>query len=324
MSAELRAEIELTPPVTLGKMNKFVEDEVDALVGVPSNVPPTTLVGCLFELLRSGGSQVFLRRLWNQFRTTLPVESAYASGSWSKTETLVVILQTLFPRVLRRVKSWLGDSPFSLVLQSSFSGVKCTIRCCPDDSVREVCLVDMDHCEASCEAAIQCLARVLLLVATRRGPVAIQNCPPVLFNAYVEWRRTVDRPIPMAAVVFDSHVLRHMVHEASFMCVGSVDPFATVEYLVQRLKRVRHQAWRLDLPQFRLCLESGEIPFSSLGGVIQKLLDQWADIKICLSNDVWLMKKNINAVDLDSLLELSWTSSACFTSSSAVVFSVQL
>ena len=129
VSAELRAEIELTPPVTLGRMNKFVEDEVDALVGVPSNVPPTTLVGCLFELLKSGGSQVFLRRLWNQFRTTLPVESPYASVSWSKTETLVVIVQTLFPRVLRRVKSWLGDSPFSLALQSSLSGVKCVVRC---------------------------------------------------------------------------------------------------------------------------------------------------------------------------------------------------
>ena len=103
VSAELRAEIELTPPVRLGRMSKFVEDEVDALVGVPSNVPPTTLVGCLFELLRSGGSQVFLRRLWNQFRTTLPVEGPYASVSWSKTETLVVIVQTLFPRVLRHV-----------------------------------------------------------------------------------------------------------------------------------------------------------------------------------------------------------------------------
>ena len=66
LTVEQRAEIEQTPPVVLGKMNKFLEDEVDALVGVPSNVPPTTLVGCLFELLRSGGSQVFLRRLWNQ------------------------------------------------------------------------------------------------------------------------------------------------------------------------------------------------------------------------------------------------------------------
>ena len=69
LSAELRAEIEATSPVILGKTNKFVKDEVDALVGVPFNVPPTTLVGCLFELLRSGGSQGFLRRFWNQFRT---------------------------------------------------------------------------------------------------------------------------------------------------------------------------------------------------------------------------------------------------------------
>ena len=114
LSAEQCAEIEATPPVVLGKKNNFVEDEVDALVGVRSNVPPSTLVCCLFELLRSGGSQGFLRRMWNQFRTTLPVDSPYAVASWSKTETLVVLVQTLYPRVLRRLKSWLGDSPFSL------------------------------------------------------------------------------------------------------------------------------------------------------------------------------------------------------------------
>ena len=51
LSTEVRAESEEPSPVVLGKTNKFIEDEVDALVGVPSNVPPTTLVGCLFELL---------------------------------------------------------------------------------------------------------------------------------------------------------------------------------------------------------------------------------------------------------------------------------
>ena len=170
LTVEQRAEIEQTPPVVLGKMNKFLEDEVDALVGVPSNVPPTTLVGCLFELLRSGGSQVFLRRLWNQFRMTLPVESPYASVTWSKTETLVVLVQTLYPRVLRRVKSWLGDGPFSLALHSSYSGVKCIVLSCPDDSLREVHLVDEDPRDVACGAEVQCLARALSLVSTRRGP----------------------------------------------------------------------------------------------------------------------------------------------------------
>ena len=105
-------------------MNRFFEDEVDSLVGVSSSVPPSKLVGCLLERLRSGGSQVFLRRLWNHFRTTLPVESPYASVTWSKTDTLVVLVQNLYPRVLQRVKTWLGDSPFSLVLQSLHSGVR--------------------------------------------------------------------------------------------------------------------------------------------------------------------------------------------------------
>ena len=190
-SAELREEIEKTPPVTLGKMNRFLEDELDALVGVPSNGPPSTLVGCLLELLRSGGSQVFLRRLWNYFRTTLPVESPYASVTWSKTETVVVLVHTLYPRELRRVKTWLGDSPFSLVLKSSHSGVRCIVRCCTDDSTREICIVDEDQAAVSCEVEIQCLARSLSLVSTRRGPVAVENCPPVLFNSYVDWCRSV-------------------------------------------------------------------------------------------------------------------------------------
>ena len=233
---ELRAEIEKTPPVTLGKMNNFVEDEVNALVGVPSNVPPTTLVGCLFELLRSGGSQMFLRRLWSQFRTTLPVDSPYACVTWSKTETLVVIVQTLYPRVLRRVKSWLGDSPFSLSVQSSFSGLRCTVRCCPDDSLREVCLVDEDVGVVSCEAEIRCLSCVLSLVSTRHGPVAIQNCPPVLFNAYMDWCRSMGRPVPVVATIFGVDLLRRLVRDASLVCVGSVDFFAVIEYLRHRLK----------------------------------------------------------------------------------------
>ena len=95
ISAELRAEIEKTPAVVLGKKNPFIEDEVDALVGVVSNVPSSTLVGGLFELLGSGGSHRFLRRLWSQFQAALPVDSSCAQATWSKTETLVIIGQTL-------------------------------------------------------------------------------------------------------------------------------------------------------------------------------------------------------------------------------------
>ena len=81
ISDELHAEIEQTPPVVLGKKNPFKEDEVDALIGVVSNVPSATLAGGLFELLRSGGSHSFLTRLRNQFRVTISVESTYAQAT---------------------------------------------------------------------------------------------------------------------------------------------------------------------------------------------------------------------------------------------------
>ena len=143
----------------------------------------------------------------------------------------------------------------------------------------------------------------LALVSTRRVLVAIQNCPPVLFNAYVEdWCRSVGRPVPVVAAIFDSDLLRRLVREAIKVCVVSVDLFATIEYLAQRLKKFCHQTWLLNLPQFRLCLETGVVPSESLCDVLQELVDNWSDVKICLSNDVLLMRKNINVVDLDSFL----------------------
>ena len=51
-----------------------------------------------------------------------------------------------------------------------------------------------------------------------------------------------------------------------------------------------------------MCLESGAIPAASWCDVVKVLLDNWSNINICLSNDTLLMKKNVNFVDLDSLL----------------------
>ena len=86
------------------------------------------------------------------------------------------------------------------------------------------------------------------------------------------------------------------------MGVGSVDPFSTVEYFIQRQRRFPHQSWLLQLPRVRLCLETGVVPFDALCDLVLELVENWADIKLCLSNDVLLMKKSVNVVDLDSLL----------------------
>ena len=139
ISAELRAEIENTPAVVLGRKNPFVEDEVDALVGVELNVLSSVLVGGLFELLLSGVSHMFLRRIWNQFRATLPLESNCAQATWSKTESLVIFGQTLYPRILRRVQTWIKNSDFSVRVRKHHDRFQFFVYCVSYDALSDLC-----------------------------------------------------------------------------------------------------------------------------------------------------------------------------------------
>ena len=106
ISEELRDEILKTPSVTLGPKYPFDEDAVDGTVGVQSPLPARTLVGCLLELLRTGGSHSLLRRLWALFRSRLG-GGVWSGTSWSNTETLTILGHTLYPRVIRRAVEWI-------------------------------------------------------------------------------------------------------------------------------------------------------------------------------------------------------------------------
>ena len=73
----------------------FPEDLLPACTQVDSSVPLLTLVNCLLELLRSGGSYTLLRKLWGCFRATLGPENPLYSLKWSREESLVSILYSL-------------------------------------------------------------------------------------------------------------------------------------------------------------------------------------------------------------------------------------
>ena len=49
-------------------------------------------MNCLLELLRSGGSNTLLRKLWGCFRATLGPENPLCSLKWSHEESLVSIV----------------------------------------------------------------------------------------------------------------------------------------------------------------------------------------------------------------------------------------
>ena len=72
----------------------FPEDLLPACPQVESSVPLLT-VNCLLELLRSGGSNTLLRKLWGCFRATLGPENPLYSLKWSREESFVSILYAL-------------------------------------------------------------------------------------------------------------------------------------------------------------------------------------------------------------------------------------
>ena len=67
----------------------FPEDLLPACTQINSSVPLMTMVNCLLELLRCGGSYTLLRRLWGNFRATLGRDNPLYSLNWSQVESLV-------------------------------------------------------------------------------------------------------------------------------------------------------------------------------------------------------------------------------------------
>ena len=67
----------------------FPEDLLPACTQANSSVLLMTMINCLVDLLRSGGSYTLLRRLWGSFQATLGRENPLYSLNWSLAESLV-------------------------------------------------------------------------------------------------------------------------------------------------------------------------------------------------------------------------------------------
>ena len=67
----------------------FPEDLLPACTRVDSTIPLLTMVNCVAELCRWGGSYVLLRKLWGNFRATLGLDNPLYSLRWILPETLV-------------------------------------------------------------------------------------------------------------------------------------------------------------------------------------------------------------------------------------------
>ena len=96
---QLMKPLELTPEQRDGYLNQetvekdegfsFPEDLLPTCTRIDSTVPLLTMVNCVAELCRWGGSCVLLRKLWGNFRATLGPDIPLYNLHWNRPETLV-------------------------------------------------------------------------------------------------------------------------------------------------------------------------------------------------------------------------------------------
>ena len=89
LTSEQRAEYLSQDVVEKDEGFSFPEDLLPACTRVDSTVPLLTMVNCVTELCRWGGSYILLRKLWGNFRATLGPDNSLYSLCWNLPETLV-------------------------------------------------------------------------------------------------------------------------------------------------------------------------------------------------------------------------------------------
>ena len=75
--------------VEKGEGFSFPEDLLPSCTRVDSTIPLLTMVNCVAELCRWGGSYILLRKLWGNFRATLGPDNPLYNLHWNRPETLV-------------------------------------------------------------------------------------------------------------------------------------------------------------------------------------------------------------------------------------------
>ena len=102
LSESQEAEFRARPFVDLAEGYPFPEDLVPKHSQVKSRVPFMTLVSWFCDLLRSGDDFTLLRCMWGHFCASLGERKPEYSVQWSRSETVVSLIQLCFSFFLDR------------------------------------------------------------------------------------------------------------------------------------------------------------------------------------------------------------------------------
>ena len=277
----------------------FPEDLIPACTQVDLSVPLMTLLNCLLELLRSGGSYTLLRMLWGCCRVTLGPENPL----FSLRETLVtiysfriLILSSCRCRVLSGyclgwvIGSWVDIMIFVLVF--SLSGVVPRLLGSlvakiaafreysvffVDDNVTPNCVVQTwddhelfcvsIHVEACGQripiAELAGLLRIVDSVASCQLPLSCQGGSPTLLRVVSENR--VNGRQFMFCQTFSEEIFQRCYRDACQEVFGMLDVTVMVDFIMLRLRGALQESCMADVPTLRRCVIAGQVLFPDPG-----------------------------------------------------------
>ena len=212
--------------------------------------------------------------------------SSCAQATRSKTETLDIIGQTLYPRILRRVQGWMKDSFFSVSLRECQDGLRFYVHCFANGTLREVCVLWEPNLPGLCDSEIVGLSRIFAILPAGQSPVCVRWFSLTLFNVLTEWCVSQSRTKHVFVVEYTPKVFKEHVQEAGKNGPSALDCFALLEYLLLRLHRALNQPWMLGLATLRRCIQQRDIPFASLSVVLEEIVSHWEDIKLFLGEGI--------------------------------------
>ena len=150
----------------------------------------------------------------------------------------MIIGQTLYPRVLRRVQGWVKDSFFSVSLREDQDGLRFYVHCFANGTLREVCVLWNPNFPGLCDSEIVGLSRIFAILPAGQSPVCLRGFSLTLFNVVTtEWCVSQCRPKPVSISEYTPKVFKEHVQEASKNGFSALDCFALLEYLLLRLHR---------------------------------------------------------------------------------------
>ena len=319
---ERRRELILRGPLVIrDREYPFAENLIVDDSGAPdATLPVLAKVSSLIEVLQLGGPYELVHQLWSQF--TLTASRVNIDVTWSRDEVLIgnflfyvfhiymhrligaviqsTILNGMYPSsFLVCSVGWrrMGSAALSLRSATQRFGCWCGHGKGPHFAVF-VLRCWADSAPILPWSPLICATFWMLLVQMHL--LSLHGGPHVLAEASASYLGSGYRARLVEYPTFDLRLLKRCLRRTAASVFGSLDPFSTAEFVINRLKGAETRDWMASRPALRKAIIMNDLSMPGLVDVVANIVGVWRLV-------VLYVKKTGRKDDGDSLVVRSST-----------------